>query len=191
MWIGEAIANAGWAGANAFERCFTYNSSIRNTYQTNWCFSYFIVDSDPAVNQGLFSTGGYAWAYYGGPWVWMSRYSTWAYNFQNYYRAVPMHEMGHIYYATDEYDGVQQFSGYLNWSDNLNPNIVCLMNQNVHTAICMPSRRQVAWHDPDLNGVTAPLDVAPTADLFTLLPDPIADFTPTWNGRARSTRSTT
>ena len=184
VWIGEALANAGWAGANAFERCYAYNSSIRNTYQTNWCFSYFIVDSDPAVNQGLFSGGGYAWAYFGGPWVWMSRYSTWAYNWQNYYRAVPMHEMGHIYYATDEYNGTQEFSGYLNWSDNLNPNIVCLMNQNVHTAICMPSRRQCAIHDPDLNGVTAPLDVPPTADLFTFLPDPTGDFTPTWSGRA-------
>lgn len=184
IWIGEALTNAGWAGANAFERCFAYNNSIRDSFETNWCFSYFIVDSDPAVNQGLFLGGGYAWSYYGGPWVWMSRYSTWAYNFPNYFRAVPMHEMGHTFYATDEYDGSQQWSGYLNWNDNASSSVVCLMNQNVHTAICNPSKRQVAWLDVDANGVMAPLDIAPTADVFTLLPDPIADFTPTWSGRA-------
>ncbi|MFN8178723.1 MAG: FlgD immunoglobulin-like domain containing protein [bacterium] len=184
VWIGEALANAGWPGADAYQRCFAYNNAIRDAYRTNWCFSYFIVDSDPAVNQGLFVGGGYAWAYYGGPWVWMSRYSTWAYNWQNYYRAVPMHEMGHIYFATDEYDGVQQWSGYLDWNDNASTGVQCLMNQNDQTRICLPSRRQVAWLDLDGNDVMAPLDIAPTADLVALLPDPIADPTPTWSGRA-------
>ena len=183
-WVGEALANAGWPGADAFQRCFAYNNSIRDLYQTNWCFSYFIVDSDPNVNLGLFAGGGYAWGYYGGPWVYMSRYSTWAYNWPNYFRAVPMHEMGHIFYATDEYDGQQQWSGYLLWQDTASTSVNCLMNQNVYGALCVPSRRQVGWLDVDGNGVTAPLDLAPTADLVPLLPDPTADFTPTWSGRA-------
>jgi hypothetical protein len=185
VWIGEALANAGWPGADAYERCFAYNNSIRDLYETNWCYSYFIVDSDPAVNQGLFSGGGYAWAYYGGPWVWMSRFSSWAYNAANYYEAVPEHEMGHIFYATDEYDGFQQWSGYLNKADTPGTIVTCLMNQNVEHTVCSPSRRQLAWMDGgDGNGVMAPLDPAPSADLDELLPDPTSDFTPTWTGRA-------
>jgi hypothetical protein len=135
----------------------------------------------------LFSDGGYAFGYYGGPWVWMSRYSSWAYNFPNYFRAVPMHEMGHIFYATDEYDGIQQWSGYLLFQDTASTSVNCLMNQNVHTALCVPSRRQVGWLDSDANGVTSPLDRAPTASLNSLGPDPISDPTPTWSGRANVT----
>lgn len=184
IWIGEALANAGWAGANAFERCFAYNNSIRDAYQTNWCVSYFICDSDPAVNQGLFLGGGYAWSYYGGPWVWMSRYSSWAFNAANYYEAVPEHELGHTFYATDEYDGVQQWSGYMNWNDSPGTLVTCLMNRNVESVMCTPSRRQVGWHDLDLDGIMAPLDVAPTAALDHYPWTPASPPAPTWTGRA-------
>src|SRR5262249_23459973 len=101
-WVNEALGNLGWTGANGFEKCFAYNHSIRDAFAANWCYSIFIADSDPSVNQGLFSGGGYAWAYYGGPWVYMSRYSTWAYNYTRYYGVVPMHESGHIFMDTDE-----------------------------------------------------------------------------------------
>lgn len=184
-WIGEALTNAGWTGVDAYDQCFAYNNSIRNTYETNWCYSIFICDSDPAVNQGLFSTGGYAWAYFGGPWVWMSRYSTWAYNSANYFECVPMHEMGHIFYATDEYDGIQQWSGYLNRNDTLSNGVLCLMNQNRLDFLCGPTRRQVAWRDQDSDGVIDPLDVEPSATPDELLPDPTSNPTPTWTGHAR------
>ncbi|GJM43949.1 MAG: hypothetical protein DHS20C21_07910 [Gemmatimonadota bacterium] len=187
-WIGEALTGAGWTGANTFEKCFAYNNDLRDTFETNWCFSYFIVDSDPAVNQGLFSTGGYAWAYFGGPWVYMSRYSTWAFNAANYFQAVPMHELGHIYYATDEYDGgAQQRSGYLGLLDSGNGGVVCLMNQNVHTIYCNGTKRQIAWRDTDMNGVIEPLDPAPLAPLDELLPDPTPDALLTWTGTATVT----
>lgn len=183
-WIGEALANAGYVGANAYERGFAYNNALRDAEETNWCYSIFIVDSDPNVNQGLFSGGGYAWAYYGGPWIYMSRYSTWAFNFQNYFEAVPMHESGHIYYATDEYDGVVQFNGYLNRDDNPNANVFCIMNQNLDTWLCGNSKRQIAWRDADSDGVMEPLDTEPTCSLNPSLPDPTSDPTPTWTGRA-------
>ena len=184
IWIGEALANAGWPGANAFERAFAYNNSIRNAYETNWAFSYFICDSDPAVNQGLFLGGGYAWSYYGGPWVWMSRFSSWAYNAANYYEAVPEHEMGHTFYATDEYDGFQQFSGYVNWNDNASTTVICLMNQNVEYRLCLPTQRQLGWLDLDANGIMAPLDVEPTAALAHFPWTPASPPAPTWTGRA-------
>lgn len=184
IWIGEALANAGWPGADAFQRCFAYNNSIRDSFQTNWAFSYFICDSDPAVNQGLFQGGGYAWSYYGGPWIWMSRFSSWAYNAANYFEAVPEHEMGHTFYATDEYDGVQQTSGYMNWNDNASTSVICLMNQNVEWRLCQPTQRQLGWVDLDTDGIMAPLDVEPSAALDHYPWTPSSPPAPTWTGRA-------
>src|SRR3990172_10700479 len=60
-----------------------------------------------------------AHGYYGGPWLTMSRYSSWAYNSADYFRVVPAHETGHIFYATDEYDSDPvEYSGYLNCPDS-------------------------------------------------------------------------
>ncbi|HMB69814.1 MAG TPA: FlgD immunoglobulin-like domain containing protein, partial [bacterium] len=187
-WIGEALASAGWTGANAYQACFAYNNALRDAFETNWCYSYFIVDSDPAVNQGLFSTGGYAWAYFGGPWVYMSRYSTWAYNWQDYHKAVIMHELGHIYYATDEYDGgAQTASGYLGLVDSGNPGVACIMNQNWTGGYCNGTKRQIAWRDLDLNDIIEPLDVAPLAAVDERTPDPTSDTEITWTGTATVT----
>ncbi|MBZ0270225.1 T9SS type A sorting domain-containing protein, partial [bacterium] len=187
-WINEVMDAQGWTGANAFEKVFAYNNDLRDTFETNWCYSIFMVDSDPAVNQGLFSTGGYAWSYYGGPWIWMSRYSTWAYNAANYFEAVPMHETGHTFWATDEYDnGAQQTQGYRNLPDSPNPSVICLMNQNVHTNICAPTKRQVAWRDDDSNGTMEPLDTPPDAVLDTFAPDPTPDTMPLFTGTATVT----
>ena len=186
-WVNEALASEGWPGADGFARCWAYNNAIRDTFDTNWCFSIVIVDSDPSVNQGLFVGGGYAWAYFGGPFVYMSRYSTWAFNWQNYYGVVPMHEMGHIYYATDEYDGSQQLCGYLNAADNQFTSVLCIMNQNDSTRVCLPTKRQIAWRDADNDSIIEPLDTEPTAVLAQLLPDPTPDPTPTWNGSASVT----
>ncbi|MFN0151464.1 MAG: FlgD immunoglobulin-like domain containing protein [bacterium] len=185
VWMNEVMNNEGWTGVDAFDKCAAYNNSIRDLFDTNWCFSIVIVDSDPAVNQGLFSTGGYAWAYYGGPWMYMSRYSTWAFNWQNYYGVVPMHELGHIYMNTDEYDGIQQWQGYLNTNDNASTSVLCIMNQNDSTRVCAQSKRQLGWRDTDGNGVIEPLDAPPTAALVALTPDPIEDSTPTWFGTAQ------
>jgi hypothetical protein len=183
VWMDEVMNNEGWTGTSAWDKCIAYNNSIRDLFDTNWCYSIVVVDSDPTVNQGLFVGGGYAWAYFGGPWVYMSRYSTWAYNNTRYWGVVPMHEQGHIFFATDEYDGVQQSSGYLNVLDNITLPL-CLMNQNDSTVVCPRTRRQLAWRDTDGNGVIEPLDVEPAAALTPYLPDPTTDTTPTWSGSA-------
>jgi hypothetical protein len=187
QWIGEALTWAGWTGDNAFAQCIEYNNAQRDAFNTNWCYSIFVVDSDPKVNQGLFSGGGYAWAYLGGPWVYMSRYSSWAYNATNYYRAVPMHETGHIFMATDEYDGTQEWSGYLNASDTPSSSVICTMNRNVTGTVCQPTRNQLGWRDLDGDGVIEPLDTAPAVTLTPVTPDPSPDPTHTWSGVAQVT----
>uniref|UniRef100_A0A832I127 FlgD Ig-like domain-containing protein n=1 Tax=Eiseniibacteriota bacterium TaxID=2212470 RepID=A0A832I127_UNCEI len=183
-FVDEALAGAGWPGADAFARCFAYNNALRDSFDTNWGFSIFIADSDPAVNQGLFAGGGYAWGYYGGPWVYMSRYSSWAYNAANYYSAVPMHETGHIFYATDEYDGSLQTSGYLNARDSANVAVQCIMNQNLLTRVCQPSRNQLGWRDLDGNGVMEVLDAEPLCVLDARPPEPSPSPQLSWTGHA-------
>jgi len=178
VWVGEALSQFGFpAEQGAIEQCRAYNNSIRDQLQTNWCFSIFIADSD-ARNQGLFAGGGYAWAYLGGPWTFMSRYSSWAYNANAYYGAVPMHETGHIFFATDEYDGYLNRSGYLFADDNpLFP--ACIMNQNDSSRVCQPTRDQLGWRDLDQDGVIDVLDVPPTIAL-----DPTPSPGEPWTGSA-------
>lgn len=183
-WVNEALGNAGWPGGNGFEKAFAYNNAIRDTFETNWCYSIVIVDSNPNVNQGLFSGGGYAWSYYGGPWVYMSRYSTWAYNAASYYAVVPMHESGHTFMSTDEYDGVIQYGGYLNLPDQ---NVRCIMNRNDSTTVCSWTRGQLGWRDLDGDGVIDPLSTPPLANLSAHAPDPTAEPTPAWSGAASVT----
>jgi hypothetical protein len=182
-WVNEALGNRGWTGATGFEKCFAYNRSIRDAFAANWCYSIWIADSNPNVNQGLFQGGGYAFAYYGGPWVYMSRYSTWAFNYMRYFAVVPMHESGHIFMDTDEYDGQLQYGGYLNVADADFQQ--CIMNQNDSSRVCVATRNQLGWRDLDGNGIIEPLDVAPAASLTPVTPDPTTNATPTWSGRAQ------
>jgi hypothetical protein len=182
FWVDQFLGNAGWPGANGFERCFAYNNFLRDAYNTNWAYSIVIVDSEPVVNQGLFSAGGYAFAYYGGPYLWMARYSTWAFNSASYFAAVPMHESGHIFQDTDEYDSALQYGGYLDAPDD--PALPqCIMNRNDTTRVCPLTRAQLGWRDLDGNGVIEPLDAPPTA---SLVPTGLAptDATPSVHGAA-------
>jgi len=183
LWIGEALSNAGYPDPNAFEADYAYNNSIRSAFQTNWCFSIFIADSDPSVNQGLFPDGSYAWAFIGGPWVSMSRYCTWAYNYPAYFAAVPMHETGHIFWTTDEYNTYQEYSGYLHASDNFNfP--ACIMNQNDSTRVCQETRDQLGWRDLDGDGIIEPLDTPPIASLVPFGTEPSTSPILTGSGSA-------
>jgi hypothetical protein len=185
-WVDEALASQGWTGDNAYYKCFAYDNSIRDRFRTNWCYSMFIVDSDPGVNQGLFTDGQYAYANYGGPWLYMSRFSRWAYptGGLEYAAAVPMHETGHIFMATDEYDAVQEFSGYWNASDDPSGLAICVMNQNDSSHVCQPTRDQIGWKDVDGNGVIDVLDRDPQMTLGHTESSPSPDPTPRWMGTA-------
>lgn len=187
VWMDEVMTNAGWTGSDAWDKCVSYNNAIRDTFDTNWCYSIVIVDSDPTVNQGLFAGGGYAWADYGGPWVYMSRYSSWAFNAGSYFGVVPMHETGHIFFDTDEYDGVVQTQGYLNVPDNINASVICIMNQNDSTRVCLPTKRQLGWRDQDADGIVDIHDTEPAAGVAAHSPDPTSNPTPTWTGSANVT----
>lgn len=183
-WVDEALASQGWTGDNAYYKCYAYDNSIRDRFRTNWCYSIFIVDSDPSVNQGLFAGGGSAFAYLGGPWFYMSRYATYAYPIGalEYAVEVPMHETGHIFMATDEYDTVEERSGYWNASDDPSGLALCIMNQNDSSRVCQKTRDQIGWRDADGNGVIDVVDRNPLITLAHTESSPSSNPTPHWTG---------
>ncbi len=163
MWISEIMSNLGFAGSDARARVLRYNNDLRGRLGTDWAFSIFVADSDDNVNYGRFTDDQYACGYIGGPSFTMSRYSSWAYNSADYFRAVPAHETGHIFYATDEYDSDPlDFSGYLHCPDcNGAPGI---MNRNTLT-VSDSTRCQLGWVDSDGDGVLDVLDTPPQTRL--------------------------
>lgn len=168
LWISEIMANLGFPGSDARARVLRYNNDLRGRLGTDWAYSIFVADSDDSVNYGRFTDDQYACSYIGGPSFTMSRYSSWAYNSADYFLAVPAHETGHIFYATDEYDDDPlDFSGYLNCPDNNGaPGI---MNRNTLT-VSESTRCQLGWVDSDGDGILDVLDTPPetTLDSYAL-----------------------
>ena len=178
LWVGEAMVGLGYSSSGIWQ----YLNDLRTARGTNWAYSIFVVDSSTSVSQGRFTDGAYAWGYFGGPWLVMSRYSSWAYNAANYYQAVPAHETGHIFYATDEYNSFGEVSGYLNVHDN--DGASCLMNQNYLGNLCAASTLQIGWRDSDGDGIHDILDTNPETTLAPLSPDPTVQTVLGYTGTA-------
>ncbi len=178
LWVGEAMTGLGYFSYGIWQ----YLNDLRAARVTNWAYAIFVVDSSSSVNQGRFTDGAYAWGYPGGPWLVMSRYSSWAYNAANYYQAVPAHETGHIFYATDEYDDFGEVSGYLNAHDN--DGASCLMNKNYLGNLCAASTLQIGWRDSDGDGIHDILDTNPETTLTPFSPDPTTQTVLGYTGTA-------
>lgn len=170
IWIDEILTDLGYTAPGPWAKALHFANDLRGRLGTDWGYSIFVADSDNAVNLGRFTDNGYAHGYYGGPWLTMSRYSSWAYNSPDYFRVVPAHETGHIFYATDEYDSDPvEYSGYLNCPDNNGaPGI---MNRNT-LSLSPATRCQIGWVDSDSDGVLDILDVPPETTLSAHSPNP-------------------
>ncbi|HSQ61301.1 MAG TPA: putative Ig domain-containing protein, partial [Acidobacteriota bacterium] len=159
-WISEALVGAGYSyDFNEYYGCAAYNNDLRAAHDTDWAFSIFVVNTPDNSNASCSPPGSVAWAYLGGPYVYMLRFSTWAAQSYDYQVTVPMHEFGHTFMATDEYDAYITYSGYLDVPDRAFP--VCVMNVHDSTSVCQASRDQFGWRDLDADGVIEPLDVPP------------------------------
>ena len=182
IWIDDILVDLGYTDVDPWAKALHFNNDLRGRLGTDWGYSIFVADSDDIVNLGRFADNMYAHAYLGGPWLTMSRYSSWAYNSADYFRVVPAHETGHIFYATDEYDSNPvQYSGYLDCPDS--NGAAGLMNSNT-LSLSASTRCQIGWVDSDGDGVLDILEVPPETTIPAHSPNPTNETRLTYLGTA-------
>lgn len=165
LWINEVMSNIGYSSGSHYNRVRNYNDGIQSDKKTDWVFTIFVVDSSKDLD-GEFSDGDFAYAYPGGTFMVMTYDNNgWGINNMD---AVCAHEVGHIFYALDEYvhqGGTKSESaGYLNVENgNYNGTISCIMRDNSTSAfdngnVCHFTRGQVGLWDENSNGILDILD---------------------------------
>jgi hypothetical protein len=168
-WIKDALGALGYNTSSYFTRVRDYNNHLRAALNTDWAFTIFVVDSS-ADADNYFSNGYFAYAYLGGPFLVMT-YGNNGYGPQNM-DAVAAHEVGHIFYALDQYYGAYQpctrSSGYLNVENQnslygtCDSNVNSIMRGLVYPytahAIDQFAAGQVGWRDSDGDNILDPLD---------------------------------
>ncbi|MFN8458162.1 MAG: hypothetical protein U0401_26515 [Anaerolineae bacterium] len=168
-WIADAMHALGFTGSSYFTQVRNYDNWLRATYQANWAFTIFVVDSS-SDSDNRFSNGYFAYAYLGGPFLVMT-YGNNGYG-PEYFDAVAAHEIGHIFRALDQYAGANQGcslrSGYLN-IENQNSqygscasNVDSIMRGQIYPfitkAIDPYAAGQIGWRDSDGDNILDPLD---------------------------------
>lgn len=117
LWINEFLHAQQYASNSAGVTAF--NDDQRQAHQADWAFTVFIVDSSNDYD-GMFSNGWFAYSYLGGPFLVVTTQNDgWGFYALG---QVVAHEMGHIFYAMDEYPGSNSYrdhSGYYR-TQNLN-----------------------------------------------------------------------
>lgn len=159
LWISEAMSYLGYSGTNYFTQVRDYVNALREELNTNWAFAIFVVDSSNDAD-GKFADDHFAYAYLGGPFFVMTYdNNNWGIENMDFIAA---HEMGHIFYATDEYDGVTEYSGYLNVPDEDGSG--GLMNAS-EWFLSEGTKGQVGWRDSDGDGIQDIVDTFPNTKL--------------------------
>jgi len=181
LWISEAMAYLGYPGADYKQQVRDYNNDLRRgvpmrtdsgtvSIRADWSFVIFVVDSsrDP---DGKFADGKSAYAYLGGPFLVLT-YDNGGWGIDNM-DFVAAHEIGHIFYATDEYNGITEYSGYLNAPDC--EGSYSLMGRPILGFIPVwrlseCTKLQVGWRDTDGDGILDIVDTFPKTTLISVPP---------------------
>ena len=178
LWVCEAMAGLGYSSGDWMKRTRDYINAIRTTYNTDWAYAVYVVDSSADVD-GCFSDGFCAYAYLGGPFAVMTYDNDgWGINAMN---QVFAHETGHIFWATDEYNLITEYSGYLNAADVEGSG--CLMDTNA-LSLSSGTKLQIGWRDTDGDTIQDIIDTDPETYLTPYTPDPTSNTVLTYNGSA-------
>ncbi len=169
LWITEVMAAKGYADSSYFDQVRSYNNDLRDTYDTDWAFTIFVVDSSSDAD-GRFGDNRFAYAYLGGPFLVMT-YDNYDYGPENM-DAVVAHEIGHIFHAIDQYAAAHQpctrQSGYLGVENQNSEYGDCTLNgpsiMRGHTQpytggqVDEYARGQIGWRDSDGDSILDPVD---------------------------------
>lgn len=182
LWISDALDDLGYNSDSYFSGVRDYLNNLRYQYQTDWAFAIFVVDSSND-SDNYFSNGYFAYAYLGGPFLVMTSGNN-GYGLPNM-DTVAAHEIGHIFYALDQYYSARQLcsysSGYLDVTNensqygNCASNVTSIMRGQISPyaakAIDSYAAGQIGWRDGDGDGIIDPLDTPLTVMLETLTVD--------------------
>ncbi len=175
-YVGDFVTTLGYGDANSIEEAVQqFNHAQRERLNTDWAFTIFVIDSsdDP---DGLFASGGFAAAFAFAGGLFMVTPSTRP-------ASTIAHEMGHIFWARDEYAGGGSWNdtrGYYDTqnlnavTDNPDPNFqqqISIMRGGVpltsaYDAHVSPESTlaMVGWRDSDGDGVFDLADVPLSLD---------------------------
>lgn len=185
LWIGEAMTSLGFPGTDYYNQTCAYLNSLRSSFgpdwgsEADWAFTIFMVDSSNDAD-GCFADGKFAYAYLGGPFIVMT-YTNNGYGPDDLARTAA-HEIGHIFYATDEDDGITEYSGYLNVADIENSGGVMYGYGSFEWYLSAGTWGQVGWSDADGDGIQDIVDTFPGTILNPYSPDPTTNSTLTYAG---------
>lgn len=155
LWSSEILTFLGYLGTRTLIQWMDYINDLRDRFNTDWCFAIMVVDSS-SDSDGRFENGIFASSAPGGPRLMMT--------YDNGYWGIDKmdrmcaHEMGHIFWATDEYMAGTQYSGYLNASDTEDSG--CLMD-DCSWCLSEGTKAQVGWRDTDNDGIQDIVDTFP------------------------------
>ena len=192
MWITHAMNALGYtAFGSYFTNVRDYNNDLRTSAGADWAFTIFIIDSSNDANN-RFTDNFFAYAYFGGPFLVMTYGNNgWGIGAMD---QVGAHEMGHVFYAQDEYAAsgctIAQRSGYYNTANancqNGGTGTANIMIANTLTGASplVETREMIGWRDSDGDGIQDVVDTIPDTTLNAHVPDPTADTTPMYTGSA-------
>ena len=149
LWIPEVLAsiNCG-SGENYYIYAASCANEIREKWSTDWAFLIFVVDSLKDEDGMFADPPRFAYAYINGPFMVITYDNDdWGIDRMD---LVVAHEVGHIFGATDEYNGEKENSGYLYEPDSDGSR--CIMDGNAGPCISVGTQRQIGWIDDDLDG---------------------------------------
>jgi hypothetical protein len=179
IWVSDAMAQLGFYQGDWMERTRDWEDYLRLAYGTDWVYTVFVIDSSND-SDGCFSDGYCAYSYLGGPFCVVTYDNDgWGINAMD---QVFAHETGHIFWATDEYNGVTEYSGYLNAADVEGSG--CLMDTDALT-LSSGTMLQVGWRDSDGDTIPDVLDTIPETFLYSYPEDPSTNTTLRYFGVSR------
>lgn len=190
LWRDQCIAVLGYAGT------YDMANGVRDNLGTDWATLCFIADSsnDP---DNTFPDGRFAYSTLGGPRFIMT-YGNDGWGIGNM-DAVAAHELGHSFYALDEYEsggeGCAARSGYLDFDNQnscypygcggcLTNAFFCIMRSGgISTArVCTYTKGQIGWTDTDDDSIPDIMDTVCETILYEYTPDPCTTTTPAYAG---------
>jgi hypothetical protein len=201
-WIKNVMGTLGYHEDDYGDRVFHYNNDKRLANAADWSFTLFMVDSEQDAD-GMFPDGFFAYAYVGGPFMVMT-YDNEGYGI-NQLAQVAAHELGHTFYALDEYAesgcAKTDTAGYLNGPntncENGGSAVACIMRGGVDyyntPAVCTHSAKMLGWSYDGVpaNSILDIADLPPTTALIPFTPDPTSNTSPVYYGMAHSTTAYT